>query len=62
MMSYFSRRVRVRNAHAERWRREVPERRHDEIDARYGETLDRLEADGVGCVPLLRRVRERRTA
>jgi hypothetical protein len=62
MMSYFSRRVRVRNAHAERWRGDVPRNRHDAIDARYAEILDRLEADGVGCVPLLRRIRERRGA
>ena len=60
MRGYFERRVRVRNAHAERWREEVPERRQDEIDARYGEILDRLEADGVHCAPLLRRVRTRR--
>ena len=60
MEGYFERRVRVRNAHAERWREGVPERRQDEIDSRYGEILDRLEADGVHCVPLLRQVRTRR--
>ena len=54
MRGYFERRVKVRNAHTERWREEVPERRQDEVDARYGEILDRLEADGVHCAPLLR--------
>ena len=49
MLGYFRRRVRVRNAHAERWRADVPARQHAEVDARYEEILDRLEADGVGC-------------
>jgi len=62
MFGYFTRRVRVRNAHAERWRGDVPSRRHDAVDARYEEVLARLEADGVGCVPLLRRVQGRRSA
>ena len=62
MLGYFTRRVRVRNAHAERWRADVRVRQHAEVDAAYEEILDRLEADGVGCVPLLRRVRERRGA
>ena len=62
MLGYFTRRVRVRNAHAERWRADVPARQHAAVDAGYEEILDRLEADGVGCVSLLRRVRERRSA
>ncbi len=62
MARYFKRRVRRRNAHAERWRREIPERRHAEIDARYEEVLARLEADGISCAPLLRRVHSRRAA
>lgn len=60
MEGYFERRVRVRNAHAERWREEVPERRQAEVDARYTEILDRLSDDGVHCAPLLRRVHSRR--
>lgn len=60
MLSYFTRRVKDRNAHTERWREDVPDRRQADIDGRYGEILDRLEADGVGCVPLLRQVQNRR--
>ena len=62
MLGYFTRRVKVRNAHAERWREDVSGRRHAGVDARYEEILDRLEDDGVGCVELLRRVKGRRDA
>ena len=62
MLEYFIRRVKVRNAHTERWREDVPARQHAEVDATYEEVLDRLEADGVGCVPLLRQVKQRRDA
>jgi hypothetical protein len=62
MLEYFVRRVKVRNAHTERWRADVPARQHAEVDAAYDDVLDRLEADGVGCVPLLRQVKQRRTA
>ncbi len=61
MLDYFKGRVKVRNAHTERWRDSVPVRRQAEVDARYGEILDGLEADGVHCAGLLRRVRERST-
>ena len=59
MLEYFKGRVKVRNAHTERWRDAVPARRQADIDARYSEILDSLEADGVHCAGLLRRVRER---
>ncbi len=62
MLGYFTRRVKVRNAHAERWREDVSDRRHADVDARYAAILDRLEADGVGCAALLRRVQGRRSA
>jgi hypothetical protein len=61
MLSYFTRRVKVRNAHTERWRQDVPGRQQAGVDARYDEVLDRLEADGIGCVPLLRQVQRRRS-
>ena len=59
MLGYFKGRVKVRNAHTERWRDAVPARRQNEIDARYVSILDGLEADGVHCAALLRRVHER---
>lgn len=62
MLDYFKGRVKTRNSHAERWREELPERRHEEIDAAYAELLDRLEADGIHCAGLLRRVRDWRTS
>ncbi len=40
MLAYFQGRVKVRNAHTERWRDAFPARRQGEIDARYGEILD----------------------
>lgn len=60
MLAYFQQRVKDRNAHLERWRASVPERKQAEVDAAYGEILDRMEADGVHCAPLLRRCHERR--
>ena len=60
MLDYFKGRVKVRNAHTERWREEVPKRRQDVVDARYGEILAGFEADGVHCVELLQRVLARR--
>lgn len=59
MLDYFQGRVKTRNAHTERWRDAVPTRRQEEIDARYAEILDGLEADNVHGAGLLRRVRER---
>lgn len=41
-------------ANTERWRRDLSERRQRAIARRYERALDRLEADGVTCVPLLR--------
>jgi len=62
MRGYFERRVKSRNAHTERWREEVPERRQDEVDEAYADILARMSADGVHGVDLLRRVHERREA
>lgn len=59
MLDYFQGRVKVRNAHTERWRDAVPARRQEEIDARYEQILTGLEADGVHGVEILRRARER---
>ncbi|MGZ5333719.1 MAG: hypothetical protein ACXWD7_07435, partial [Solirubrobacterales bacterium] len=59
---YFERRVKSRNAHTERWREEVPARRQEGVDAAYADILERMEADRVHGVELLRRVHERREA
>lgn len=59
MLDYFQGRVKVRNAHTERWREAVPARRQAEVDARYERILEDLEADGVHCAAILRRVRDR---
>jgi hypothetical protein len=60
MLAYFQQRVKHRNAHLERWRASVPERKQGEVDALYGEMLERMEADGVHCARQLRRCYERR--
>ena len=41
-------------ANEERWRRGLSDSKAADIDRRYAEILDRLEADGVSSVPLLR--------
>jgi hypothetical protein len=41
-------------ANEERWRRGLSDSKADELDRLYTEILDRLEADGVSSVPLLR--------
>jgi len=46
-------------ANAERWRRDISERRAARIERLYVEALERLEADGARCAPLLRRTYER---
>jgi len=59
MKWFFRRRMSSELANAERWRQGVTGRRAGKLDRLYEETLDRLEADGVRCVPLLRRTLER---
>ncbi len=50
----------TRGANAERWRRGVSAGKRERLDRLYLEALDRLEADGVRTVPLLRQTYERR--
>ncbi|MCO5326228.1 MAG: sulfotransferase [Solirubrobacterales bacterium] len=59
MLDYFKGRVKVRNAHTERWRDAVPAHRQAEVDERYERILEGLERDGVHGAALLRRTRER---
>ncbi len=58
MLDYFQKRVKDRNAHLQRWRASVPERKQPAVDAAYREILDRMEADDVHCAGLLRSVYE----
>ncbi|MGH2954575.1 MAG: sulfotransferase [Solirubrobacterales bacterium] len=46
-------------AHSERWRAGLSDRKAARIEALYAEALDRLEAEGAPSAPLLRRTFER---
>jgi hypothetical protein len=59
MKRFFIRRMTPELAHSERWREGLSDRRAAELQRAYEEIVDRLEADGVGCAPLLRRTLER---
>ena len=56
---YFNNRMTRQEAHSERWRQGISGRKADRIERLYVEVLDRLEADGARCAPLLRRTYER---
>ncbi|UJA20988.1 sulfotransferase [Thermoleophilia bacterium SCSIO 60948] len=56
---FVRRRMSSGSANEERWRRGLSERKQAQIDARYREILDSLEADGVSSAPLLREALER---
>jgi hypothetical protein len=55
---YFRRRMSADRAHQERWREGLTKSAQEEVLRYYEQTLERLEADGVHCAPLLRRVYE----
>ena len=59
MQAFFYRRMSSELANSERWREGVTGRRAGELDRLYADALDRLEADGIRCAPLLRRTLER---
>ncbi len=59
---YFNNRMTREEAHSERWRRGISNRKADRIERLYVEALERLEADGARCAPLLRRTYERDSA
>ena len=48
------------DANVERWREGISGSKRERLDAAYLEALERLEADGISVVPLLRRTYERR--
>jgi Sulfotransferase family len=62
MRRFFRLRMSAEHAHAERWREGLSERQTRELERLYEQALDRLEADGVACAPLLRRTLERSRA
>lgn len=55
---YFKRRMSSDRAHQDRWRGDLTDEGAEEVLRHYEGTLERLEADGVHCAPLLRRVYE----
>ena len=59
MLNYFQGRVKDRNAHLDRWRENLPERKQAGVDAAYREILERMRADEVHCVEPLIRLYER---
>jgi hypothetical protein len=59
MRQFMRRRMNPAGANRERWRRGLSPEQQRDIEAAYLEALDRLEQDGVSCVPILRRALER---
>jgi len=59
MKRFFMRRMTPELAHSERWRGGLRDRRADELQRAYEDTVARLEADGIACAPLLRQTLER---
>ena len=57
---YFSNRMTTEEANKERWREGISARKASRIDGLYREALERLEASGARCAPLLRHSLERR--
>jgi hypothetical protein len=56
---YFRNRMTLEEANTERWRRGVSAAKAERIEALYAEALDRLDAGGARCAPLLRHAFER---
>jgi Sulfotransferase family len=62
MREFFDTEMNADAAHRERWRKGLSEDEQAEIVALYEQTLDRLEAEGYHCAPVLRRSYERERA
>jgi hypothetical protein len=58
MRKFFETKMNADAAHRERWREGLSEDEQAELDRRYERALEGLEADGIHCAPLLRRVYE----
>ena len=52
---FFERHMNPKNANRHRWREGLSEAEQDEVGRRYEAALERLEAEGSRCAPLLRR-------
>jgi hypothetical protein len=59
MRRFMRRRMNPARANRQRWRRGLPPAEQERIERAYLEILERLERDGVSCVPILRRALER---
>jgi hypothetical protein len=57
---YFRNRMTREEANTERWRRGISAGKAERLEALYSQALDRLEASGARCAPLLRHSFERR--
>jgi hypothetical protein len=62
MKRFFNQKMNPELAHSERWREGLGDRRAARLEHLYERIVDRLEADGVGCAPLLRRTLKRSQA
>jgi hypothetical protein len=62
MRDFFDQEMNADAAHRERWRKGLSEAEQADITALYERTLERLEAEGYHCAPVLRRSYERERA
>ena len=60
VQGFFANKMSPDEANTERWREGISDARREKLDALYSEALDRLAAEHVSAVPLLRRTYERR--
>jgi hypothetical protein len=59
MKRFYRRHMSHELAHSARWRAGLSDRRASELERAYEEIVARLERDGIGCAPLLRRTLDR---
>ncbi len=58
---YFSKKMTTDASNAERWREGISTRKAERLNEMYEQALDRIEASGARCAPLLRHSFERRS-
>jgi hypothetical protein len=59
---YFDRQVSTSASHKGRWRERLSDAEQQELAEEYGRTLERIDAEGYHCAPILRRTYERQPA